>query len=96
MNTPPDQEQRRDGQQILLNDVRLRSYVEQVSRLEYADAVQLFRTSASRYDNILYWEIINKKAEVLNSADLPTPKGPLDEFTRTEKAAAAIFMKDMG
>ncbi|KAF2995633.1 hypothetical protein E8E15_000304 [Penicillium rubens] len=96
MNTPLDQEQRQDGRRILNSSVRFRSYIEQVSRLGYTDAVQLFRTIASRYDDLLYWDIIIKKAETLDPATLPTPRGPLDEFTRAEKAAAAIFMKDMG
>lgn len=44
----------------------------------------------------LYWKIIKKGADLLDPKDLPTSKGPLDEFTLAEKVATERFMREVG
>src|SRR5207248_64285 len=39
---------------------------------------------------------IEKGADLLDPKNLPTPKGPLDEFTMAEKVATERFMRDAG
>jgi hypothetical protein len=37
-----------------------------------------------------------KGAELFDAKDLPTPKGPFDEFTMAEKVATERFMREAG
>ncbi|CAG7952883.1 unnamed protein product [Penicillium nalgiovense] len=48
------------------------------------------------FNETVYWEIIKKGAELLDPKDLPTPKGPLNEFTMAEKVATERFMSKAG
>ncbi|KAJ5808871.1 hypothetical protein N7474_010140 [Penicillium riverlandense] len=50
----------------------------------------------TRSNETVYWEIIKKGAELLDPETLPTPKGPLDEFTVAEKVATERFMREAG
>jgi hypothetical protein len=83
----------------------IRSYVDEITQLKYADAVYavkkdnaLFTSKAmqARYNETAYWDIILKGAKLLDPAKLPTSKGPLDDFTSAEKHATRTFMKEAG
>ncbi|KAJ6112313.1 hypothetical protein N7523_008374 [Penicillium sp. IBT 18751x] len=83
----------------------IQSFVDEIVRLDYSDAVQAIKQenafSASkniqtRYNETVYWEIIKKGADLLDPKSLPTPKGPLDEFTMAEKVATERFMREAG
>ncbi|KAJ5751370.1 hypothetical protein N7533_008398 [Penicillium manginii] len=73
--------------------------------MQYPDAVQLIKQEnalsasqsiQSRLNETVYWEIIKKGADLLDPKDLPTSKGPLDEFTMAEKVATERFMREAG
>jgi hypothetical protein len=83
----------------------IQSFVDEIIQLDYSDAIQAIKQenafSASkniqtRYNETAYWEIIEKAAELLDPKSLPSPKGPLDEFTMAEKVATERFMRDAG
>jgi hypothetical protein len=83
----------------------IQSFVDEIIQLDYSDAIQTIKQenafSASkniqtRYNETAYWEIIQKGAGLLDPKSLPTPKGPLDEFTMAEKVATERFMRDAG
>ncbi|KAJ6003885.1 hypothetical protein N7540_013167 [Penicillium herquei] len=83
----------------------IQSVVNGIIKLQYPDAVQLIkqenafsasRSIQSRLSETVYWEIIKKGAELLDPKDLPTSKGPLDEFTMAEKIATERFMREAG
>jgi predicted component of type VI protein secretion system len=83
----------------------IQSFVDELVLLDYSDAIQAIKQenafSASkniqtRYNETADWEIIEKGADLLDPKSLPTPKGPLDEFTMAEKVATERFMRDAG
>ncbi|KAL7649271.1 hypothetical protein ACMYSQ_012260 [Aspergillus niger] len=83
----------------------IQSFVDEIIQLDYSDAIQAIKQenafSASksiqtRYNETAYWEIIEKGADLLDLESLPTPKGPLDEFTMAEKVATERFMREAG
>ena len=83
----------------------IQSFVDDIVKLQYPDAVQLIKQEnafsasksvQSRFNETVYWEIIKKGAELLDPKDLPTSKGPLDEFTMAEKIATERFMREAG
>ncbi|KAJ5292087.1 hypothetical protein N7478_001338 [Penicillium angulare] len=83
----------------------IQSVVNGILKLEYSDAVQLIKQEnafsaikniQSRLNETVYWEIIKKGAELLDPKDLPTSKGPLDEFTMAEKVATERSMREAG
>ncbi|KAJ5971804.1 uncharacterized protein N7479_001722 [Penicillium vulpinum] len=83
----------------------IQSFVDGIVKLQYPDAVQLIKQEnafsasksiQSRFNETVYWEIIKKGAELLDPKDLPTSKGPLDEFTMAEKVATERFMREAG
>ncbi|KAJ5543316.1 hypothetical protein N7461_009319 [Penicillium sp. DV-2018c] len=83
----------------------IQSCVDEIVQLDYSDAIQAIKQenafSASkniqtRYHETVYWEIIKKVADLLDPKSLPTPKGPLDEFTMAEKVATERFMREAG
>ncbi|GKZ75173.1 hypothetical protein AnigIFM50267_002907 [Aspergillus niger] len=83
----------------------IRSYVDQITQLRYADAIYavkkdnaLFASKAmqSRYNETAYWDIIMKGAKLLDPAKLPTAMGRLDDFTTVEKHATKTFMEEAG
>ncbi|BDD62666.1 hypothetical protein MAP00_007628 [Monascus purpureus] len=83
----------------------IQSFVDEIIQLDYSDAIQAIKQenafSASkniqtRYNETAYWEIIEKGADLLDPKSLPTPKGPLDEFTISEKVATERFMREAG
>ncbi|KAJ5900370.1 uncharacterized protein N7473_004440 [Penicillium subrubescens] len=89
-----------------LDEVKtIQSFVDEIIQLDYSDAIQAIKQenafSASkniqtRYNETAYWEIIEKGADLLDPKSLPTPKGPLDEFTIAEKVATERFMREAG
>ncbi|KAL2695917.1 hypothetical protein AAEP93_003217 [Penicillium crustosum] len=94
---------------ILVNCIKINdplgSFVDDIVKLQYPDAVQLIKQEnafsasksiQSRFNETVYWEIIKKGAELLDPKDLPTSKGPLDEFTMAEKVATERFMREAG
>ncbi|CAG8274507.1 unnamed protein product [Penicillium olsonii] len=83
----------------------IQSYVNDIIKLQYPDAVQLIKqenvfsaskSMQSRLNETVYWEIIKKGAQLLDPKGLPTSKGPLDEFTMAEKVATERFMREAG
>jgi hypothetical protein len=79
----------------------IQSFVDEIVQLDYSDAIQAIKQenefSASKkiqtwYNETVYWEIIRKGADLLDPKSLPTPKGPLDEFTMAEKVATKRYM----
>ncbi|KAJ5993337.1 hypothetical protein N7451_009061 [Penicillium sp. IBT 35674x] len=83
----------------------IQSFVDGIVKLQYPDAVQLIKQEnafsasqgiQSRFNETVYWEIIKKGADLLDPKDLPTSKGPLDEFTMAEKVATERFMREAG
>ncbi|KAI2734227.1 hypothetical protein DTO013E5_10104 [Penicillium roqueforti] len=83
----------------------IQSFVDGIVELQYPDAVQLIKqeiafsaskTIQSRFNETVYWGIIMKGAKLLDAKYLPTPKGPLDEFTMAEKVATERFMREAG
>ncbi|KAI1833671.1 hypothetical protein DTO006G1_5039 [Penicillium roqueforti] len=83
----------------------IQSFVDDIVKLQYPDAVQLIKQEnafsaskgiQSRFNETVHWEIIKKGAELLDPNDLPTSKGPLDEFTMAEKVATERFMREAG
>lgn len=83
----------------------IQSFVDDIVKLQYPDAVQLIKQEnafsasksiQSRLNETVYWEIIKKGAELFDPKDLPTSKGPLDEFTMAEKVATERFMREAG
>ncbi|KAJ5366154.1 hypothetical protein N7541_000095 [Penicillium brevicompactum] len=83
----------------------IQSFVDGIVELQYPDAVQFIKqeiafsaskTIQSRFNETVYWGIIMTGAKLLDAKDLPTPKGPLDEFTMAEKVATERFMREAG
>jgi hypothetical protein len=83
----------------------IRSYVDQITHLKYADAMHIvkkdnaiFASKAmqTRYNETAYWDIIMKGAKLVDPAALPTSMGPLDDFTKAEKHATKEFMLEAG
>ncbi|KAJ5033203.1 hypothetical protein NUH16_003119 [Penicillium rubens] len=83
----------------------IQSFVDDIVKLQYPDAVQPIKQEnafsarksiQSRFNETVYWEIIKKGAELSDLKDLPTSKGPLDEFTMAEKVATERFMREAG
>jgi hypothetical protein len=79
--------------------------VDAVQKQSYADAVfEINRTHTAahstdmqkQYLETVYWGIIKKAAENIDPKTCPTPKGPLDGFTRQEKKAQKEFMEKAG
>ncbi|KAJ2984030.1 hypothetical protein NQ176_g269 [Zarea fungicola] len=50
----------------------------------------------TRYMETIFWHFIRGAAKHIDPGTCPTPRGPLDEFTRQEKAAHRQFMLDAG
>ncbi|KAJ5367864.1 hypothetical protein N7541_001805 [Penicillium brevicompactum] len=104
LNDPLGRYGHRSKQSIMVTKVvAIQSFVDDIVKLQYPDAVQLIKQenafSASkgiqtRFNETVYWEIIKKGAELLDPKDLPTSKGPLDEFTMAEKVATERFMRE--
>ncbi|KAJ5882748.1 uncharacterized protein N7473_011182 [Penicillium subrubescens] len=96
----------RSAQTTVTTSVKaIQSFVDEIVQLDYPDAIQAIKQenaiSASknvqtRYNETAYWEIIKKGADLLDQKSLPTPKGPLDEFTVAEKVATERFMREAG
>ncbi|OAQ58992.1 hypothetical protein VFPPC_11486 [Pochonia chlamydosporia 170] len=90
---------------VKTNIEEIRSHAEQIAEFGYVQAVDAVKKELSigasrniqaRYNEAFYWEIITKGAKLLDPAKLPPTKGPLDEFTKAEKVAAAKFMIEAG
>ncbi|KAJ5945071.1 hypothetical protein N7516_005239, partial [Penicillium verrucosum] len=62
-----------------------KSFVDNIVKLQYPDVI--------KQENVFS---ISKGAELLDPKDLPTSKGPLDEFTMAEKVATERFIREMG
>jgi hypothetical protein len=84
---------------------KMRQFVADIEQYEYEEAVHAVRSDnafsagkdmQARYNETVYWDIISKGAKRINPATLPTPKGPLDEFTMAEKVATKVFMQEAG
>ncbi|KAI7974218.1 hypothetical protein EIK77_004970 [Talaromyces pinophilus] len=84
---------------------KMRLYANEVAQHEYKEAVRIVRRDNAllagkdmqgRYNETIYWDIISKGARLLDPATLPTPKGPLDDFTMAEKIATKVFMEEAG
>jgi hypothetical protein len=83
----------------------IQSFMDDIIKLQYPDAVQLIKqenafsaskSTQSRFNETVYWEIIKKGAELLDLKDLPISKGSLDEFTIVEKVATERFIREVG
>lgn len=83
----------------------IQSFVDDIVKMQYPDAVQLIKQEnalstsqgiQSRLNETVYWEIIKKGADLLDPKELPTSRGPLDEFTMAEKVATERFMREAG
>ncbi|KAJ5603359.1 hypothetical protein N7537_006315 [Penicillium hordei] len=83
----------------------IRSYVDKITQLKYADAMYavkkdnaLFASKAmqARYNETAYWDIIFKGVKLLDPAKLPTSMGRLDDFARAKKHATRTFMEEAG
>ncbi|KAI2676857.1 hypothetical protein LCP963914a_8152 [Penicillium roqueforti] len=106
LNDPLGRYGHRSKQAIMTTKVEaIQSFVDDIVKLQYPDAVQLIKQEnafsasnsiQSRFNETVYWEIIKKGAELLDPKDLPTSKGPLDEFTMAEKVATERFMREAG
>ncbi|KAJ5742535.1 uncharacterized protein N7511_011267 [Penicillium nucicola] len=106
LNDPLGRYGHRSKQAIMTTKVEaIQSLVDDIVKLQYPDAVQLIKQEnafsasksiQSRFNETVYWEIIKKGAELLDPKDLPTSKGPLDEFTMAEKVATERFMREAG
>lgn len=84
---------------------RIRTSANHLAKLEYRPAaymanisntVTTFKTPQSHYNETVYWDIILKGVKFVDSTQLPTPKGPVDEFTKEEKEATRRFMAYAG
>ncbi|KAA8648116.1 hypothetical protein EYZ11_012048 [Aspergillus tanneri] len=84
---------------------KIRQYVDEISGYDYNRAVRVVKRDIAlfagkemqaRYNESIYWEIILKGAKLLDSATLPTAKGPADGFTVAEKVATKKFMEETG
>ena len=106
LNDPLGRYGHRSKQAIMATKVdAIQTFVADIVKLQYPDAVQLIKQEnafsaskgiQSRFNETVYWEIIKKGAELLDPKDLPTSKGPLDEFTMAEKVATERFMREAG
>jgi hypothetical protein len=83
----------------------MRLYADDIAQHEYKEAVRIVRRDNAllagkdmqgRYNETIYWDIISKGAKLIDPATLPTPKGPLDDFTMAEKVATKVFMEEAG
>jgi hypothetical protein len=84
---------------------KMRLYADEITQHEYQEAVRIVRRDNAllagkdmqgRYNETIYWDIISKGAKLIDPAALPTPKGPLDDFTMAEKVATKVFMEEAG
>uniref|UniRef100_A0A093UXY3 Uncharacterized protein n=1 Tax=Talaromyces marneffei PM1 TaxID=1077442 RepID=A0A093UXY3_TALMA len=84
---------------------KMRLYADEIAQHEYKEAVRIVRRDNAllagkdmqgRYNETIYWDIISKGAKLIDPATLPTPKGPLDDFTMAEKVATKVFMEEAG
>ena len=106
LNDPLGRCGHRSKQAIMTTNVEaIQRVVDDILKLQYPDAVQLIKQEnafsaskgiQSRFNETVYWEIIQKGAELLDPKILPTSKGPLDEFTMAEKVATERFMREAG
>ncbi|KND85539.1 hypothetical protein TOPH_09296, partial [Tolypocladium ophioglossoides CBS 100239] len=71
-------------------------YVEAVEFVNKVEAHWAAKVIQVRYNESMIWNIIKKAAARLDPTTLKTPKGVLDEFSRTEKKATETFMKEAG
>lgn len=106
LNDPLGRHGQRSAQITVTTSVKaIQSFVDEIAQLDYPDAIQAIKRenaiSASkniqtRYNETVYWEIIQKGAGLIDQKSLPTPKGPLDEFSMAEKIATERFMREAG
>ena len=106
LNDPLGRYGRRSKQANITTKIEeIQSFVDGIVKLQYPDAVQLIKQEnafpasqgiQSRFKKTVYWEIIKKGADLFDPKDLPTSKGPLDEFTMAEKVATERFMREAG
>lgn len=84
---------------------QIRRSTDELATLEFGEAMRAIkrgyaicagRDIQARYNETVYWDIILNSARALDPAKLPNPKGPQDEFSRTEKEATRMFMAEAG
>lgn len=83
----------------------IREYAKEIAECDFNDAVhKVNRESAHfvckdiqiRYNESVYWDIIQSRASILDPEKLRNPKGPSDGFEDAEKQAAKEFLTALG
>ncbi|KGO63927.1 hypothetical protein PITC_012950 [Penicillium italicum] len=84
---------------------KIRKYVDEILEYDYEKAIEVIRRDKAlatgkglqnRYNEPIFWTFILKDAALIDHTQLPSAKGPADEFNMAEKATTRKFMQGAG